>query len=104
MVVAAFGAALDSRLAGLSLPSDTVQALVAERTRLAELEVPPGLGADLSARVQLAIDESFVDGFRAAALISAGLALGAALSALLTVRRGSRTGNQAATGPLGTGT
>ena len=104
VVVAAFGAALDGRLAGLSLPADTVQALAAERTRLAELEVPPGLGADLSARVQLAIDESFVDGFRVAALISAGLALGAALSALLTVRRGSRTGNQAATGPLGTGT
>ena len=90
VAVSAFGASLDRRLESLPLPAEAAEALAAESTKLAEIEVPPGLGTDLSARAQLAIDESFVDAFRVAVLVSAALALGAAVVGLLTV--GGRLG------------
>jgi hypothetical protein len=82
VVLAAFDRALDSRLATLALPPEAVQALDAQRARLAEAEIPAGLDPAAAAGLRRAIDESFLDGFRLAMFVCASLALGGALSAL----------------------
>jgi hypothetical protein len=52
--------------------------------------VPESVDAGTAARIERAIDESFVAGFRAVMLVSAGLALMSALAAALLVG-GQRT-------------
>lgn len=81
VMIGAFGRSLERRLATLDLPPATQQALLAQRSRLAELELPAGLSDTEQARLSETIDQSFVDGFRLVMLISAGLALASALSA-----------------------
>ena len=86
-VLLAFNNALDARLAALDLPEEALRALDAERIRLAAAQPPAGLSLELRAAVTLAINESFVTGFRVAMLISAGLALSGAVFAALTIER-----------------
>jgi EmrB/QacA subfamily drug resistance transporter len=68
-------------------------AISAQSLKLAALVLPPDLDAAARARVQRAVRESFVDGFRLAMLIGAGLALlAAAAAALLIDGRAGRGG------------
>ena len=85
IVYATFSANLDSRLEGMDLPSGVRSELEAAKANLAAAEAPEGVGAGTEARIERAIDESFVAGFRAVMLVSAGLALASALAAALLV-------------------
>lgn len=76
-----FSRGLDRRLDGLSLPPETRSAIEQQKEKLAAIEVP---GEQEQARD--AIEESFLDGFRAVMLAAAGLALLASASAALAVR------------------
>lgn len=88
-VVTVFNAELDQRVETLGLPAAALLAVDAERIKLAGAQIPPDLGSELGDRLRLAIAESFVNGFRTAALASAGMALasGAASAVLIESRR-----------------
>lgn len=86
VVLNVFNNGLDQRLATLGLSPQVQQALDQQRVKLAAAEVPPGLGNTLSAALDRAIAESFVDGFRWVMLIATGLALASALVAFLMIQ------------------
>jgi hypothetical protein len=70
-------------------PADRA-AISAQSLKLAALVLPADLDAAARARVQRAVRESFVDGFRLAMLIGAALALLAAAAAALLIQAGER--------------
>ena len=74
-------------MASLDLPAEARQVLDDQRTRLAAAEVRPGLSPDVTAALEQAIALSFVKGFRLVMFIAAGLALGSAFAAGLTIKR-----------------
>jgi EmrB/QacA subfamily drug resistance transporter len=75
------------------------EAITAQSLKLAALTIPEDLDAATRARVQRAVRESFVDGFRLAMLIGAALALlAAAAAALLIDGRAGRGGGAASPG------
>ncbi len=84
-VVAGFNHGLDERLSSIALPAPAVAAIDAQRPRLAAARAPASLPAIVRARVDRAIAESYVVGFRRAMLIAAGLAICGALIAGLFV-------------------
>lgn len=84
-VLSTFGGSLDTRLAGLGLSPEVVRQIDAQKVRLAALEVPAGLDATQAAALKQAVKQSFVDSFRLAMLIGAGLALASALAAWLLI-------------------
>jgi hypothetical protein len=71
--------------------------LEAAKADLGAAEAPEGVDARTAARIERAIDESFVAAFRAAMLVSAGLALASALAAALLV--GDRRAKSASRDP-----
>jgi EmrB/QacA subfamily drug resistance transporter len=85
VVYATFSANLDARLEGMDLPGGVRSELEAAKANLGAAEAPEGLDPGTAARIERAIDESFVAGFRAVMLVSAGLALASALAAALLV-------------------
>jgi EmrB/QacA subfamily drug resistance transporter len=97
VLAAAFDTRLDEALAHLPLPGGALEAITAQRHRLAGLELPPGLAGDLAARAHAAVGQAFVAGFRQVMLVSAGLALFSALVAWGTIdARPSRSADRAA--------
>jgi EmrB/QacA subfamily drug resistance transporter len=86
VVSATFSANLDARLEDMDLSRGIRTELEAAKADLGAAEAPEGVAAGTEARIERAIDESFVAGFRAVMLISAGLALASALAAALLVR------------------
>ncbi len=86
-VLMAFNSGLDQQLAGLELPPEARMALDAERIKLAGAEVPHGVGAAARAAIEAAIARSFVSGYQLVMMISAGLALLGAASAVLMLER-----------------
>jgi EmrB/QacA subfamily drug resistance transporter len=85
IVYATFSANLDARLEGLDLPRAVRSELEAAKADLGAAEAPEGVDARTEARIERAIEESYVAGFRAVMLVSAGLALASALAATLLV-------------------
>ena len=93
LAIAAFGLALSARfdvsldrsLARLALPAAAVTALAPERAKLAAAELPPGLSDDQQAALSEAIDNAFVEGYRWAMGLAAGLAFVSAGIAVFTV-------------------
>jgi EmrB/QacA subfamily drug resistance transporter len=85
IVYAAFSVNLDTRLEGMDLPGGVRSELEAAKANLGAAEAPEGVDPGTAARIERAIDESFVAGFRAVMLVSAGLALASALAAALLV-------------------
>jgi hypothetical protein len=85
IVYATFSANLDARLQGMDLPRAVRSELEAAKADLGAAEVPEGVDARTEARIERAIEESFVAGFRTVMLVSAGLALASALAAALLV-------------------
>jgi len=82
-VYGAFSASLDARLEGMDMPGEIRSEMEAAKAALGA--APEGVDAGTAARIERAIDESFVAGFRAVMLVSAGLALASALVAALLV-------------------
>ena len=85
-VYGAFSASLDARLEVMGMSGDIRSAMEAAKADLGAAQAPEGVDARTEARIEGAIDESFVAGFRAVMLTSAGLALASALVAALLVR------------------
>ena len=76
-----FNSRFNERLQEFSLSPDVRQELEQQRVRLADIEVPANLEASVKTKLQEAIDESFVTGFRRVAFGSAVLAVLSAVSA-----------------------
>ena len=75
----AFNRSLDQRLAAAKLPAPVTSEVNAQRSRMAEAKVN-------DARAKLAMDEAFIDAFRAVVWIGAALAVASSLSAAMFVR------------------
>jgi MFS family permease len=86
ILLSVFSRGLDRRLAGLDLPTATRHALESDRNRLVALEAPASADAGTRKRVDEAVDESFVAGYRVTMLTAAGLALLASASAAWLIR------------------
>ena len=84
-VYGVFSTSLDARLHSMDLSEEVRSEMEAEKTHLGAAEAPEGVNAGTEAHIERAIDESFVAGFRAVMLASAGLALASALVAALLV-------------------
>jgi hypothetical protein len=88
VMVTAFSARLNQRLARLTLPSGVLQGLQTDEIRLAGLQVPAGLDPGTEAAVKESIERAFVFGFRIVMLICAGLAVASAVVAWLMIPKG----------------
>lgn len=84
-VLATFSSSLDNHLSQLNVPPAVRQQLDDQRIKMAAMKPPAGLSASDNQAIQLAIGESFVDGYRLAMFIAAGLALASALVSLLLI-------------------
>jgi len=97
LAIAALGAVLThvfeprlrDALAHAQLPAGVADAVYAQRSKLGAIAPPAGAASAVAAAVRDAVGHAFVAGFRAAMLVSAGLALASALSAcwLISGRR-----------------
>jgi MFS family permease len=85
VVYGVFSASLDARLQTIELPGEVRSELEAEKADLGAAEAPEGVDAGTAARIERAIDESFVAGFRVVMVVCAALALASALTAALLV-------------------
>ena len=85
LVYGAFSASLDARLEGMDMPGDIRGAMEAAKEDLGAAQAPEGLDARTQARIEGAIEKSFVAGFRFVMVLSAGLAFASALVAALLV-------------------
>jgi predicted MFS family arabinose efflux permease len=85
VMVKSFSSDLNHSLAGRSIPPDTLQYLHANETKLAGLDLPPGLETGTAALLRTSISRAFIFGFRIAMLICAGLSLASALVARLMI-------------------
>ncbi len=90
VLLGVFNRGLDRRLGGLDLSPAARQELDQERTRLAALEAPSSADKDTKERIEDAVDESFVKGFRVVMGCAAGLALLASASAAWLIRETER--------------
>jgi hypothetical protein len=94
-VYGAFSANLDCRLQSMDLPGEG---------HLGATEPPEGVEPGTAARIERAVEEFFVAGFRAVMLASAGLALASALVAALFVSdQRTKSASSDSTRRLGTG-
>jgi MFS family permease len=84
-IYGSFSTSLDTRMERMDMPDDIQSAMEAAKADLGAAEAPASVDAGTEARIERAIDESFVAGFRAVMLASAGLALASALIAALMV-------------------
>jgi EmrB/QacA subfamily drug resistance transporter len=76
-----FDAALQASLASMHLPRESVETIMAQRARLAGIELPPGAEA-----ARRTVAESFVTGFRQVMILSAILAVLSALVSAVMIR------------------
>jgi EmrB/QacA subfamily drug resistance transporter len=91
MVMAwAFSASLGEKLEGMRVSSEVAAFLEGQGAQLAGAALPPQLDATSAAMLKLAVNESFVAGFRWIMLLSAGLALVSALSAWVLIEGRAR--------------
>jgi MFS family permease len=99
-----FCANLDARLGSMDLADGVRGELEAAKAHLGAAKVPEGVSAGTKARIERAIDESFVAGFRVVMLVSAALALVSALAAALLVEdRKVRSASRERSRPAGIG-
>src|SRR6266851_2914261 len=81
VMVNAFSARVDSKLANFSLPPGTLQEIQAGETKLAGLQLPTSLNETSRTAIRESVREAFVFGFRKVMLICAGLSVASAASA-----------------------
>ena len=84
--IASFSARFEEGLAKLPLAPQVRSELLAQRSRLAALEIPRSVSAHLRKSIESTVASSFRDSFRLALLLAASLALASALVGLLTIR------------------
>ena len=82
----AFNRCLDQRLNELSVSPEILQALDAERIKLAAMEPPPSANDEMRMSLKQTIDECFVFGFRRVMWIGVVLALASSVVAATTLR------------------
>jgi EmrB/QacA subfamily drug resistance transporter len=87
VMVKAFGSRLNCNLAHLQLPPGVLGELRANEIKLADLQVPAGLGPSMKAAISGSIGEAFVFGFRVVMSICAGLSLASSAVAWLMIPR-----------------
>jgi fucose permease len=75
----AFSHRLQNSLATMNLPPDVVHSLESNSIKLAGIDIPSSLDPKTAAAVRIAVQRSFIFGFRIVMLICAGLAIGSAL-------------------------
>lgn len=92
IVLSAFSGGLDSRLTDLDLPARATQEIEASRNDLAALSAPDGLSPEEASAVELAVDESFVAGFRLVMLTAAALSVASAVAAGVLLGGGRAVG------------
>ena len=80
-----FNSELDRRLANLMVSPEIRQAVDAQRTKLAGLEIPPTVNPALQQSLKAEVDESFLAGYRRVMIVALVLALLSALSAWLLI-------------------
>jgi len=80
-----FNTQLQQHLAVLTLPADALQMIAAQRAKLGAMDIPDALDAGVRAKVQTAIAESFVAGFRWVMVLSALMALASAAIAWMMI-------------------
>jgi EmrB/QacA subfamily drug resistance transporter len=91
VLLSRFQRTLDRELAELALPPGTLAFLNAQRSKLAAAAIPPELDIRTREAIQRALEQAFIDGFRALMMVGAGLAaLAAAASFMLTRPRAGR--------------
>jgi EmrB/QacA subfamily drug resistance transporter len=85
VMLGAFNSSLDGRMGPLEVSPQVRQAIDSQRNKLAAAEIPATVDAQTRSKLKVALDESFLDGFRLVMIINAGLALASALAAALLV-------------------
>jgi len=85
VMVNAFGARLDSKLANFSLPPRTLHEIQANEIKLAGLQLPASLNETTGTAIKESVSEAFVFGFRLIMLICAGLSVTSAATAWLLI-------------------
>ena len=80
-----FSNSLANRLSNFPVDGDVRRAIYEQRVKLAGIELPAGLDAEMRRQVEQAIASSFVAGFRLIMFTSAVLALGGAMSSWLLI-------------------
>jgi len=85
VMVNAFGARLDSKLANFSLPPRTLHEIQANEIKLAGLQLPASLNETTGTAIKESVSEAFVFGFRLIMLICAGLSVTSAAAAWLLI-------------------
>jgi EmrB/QacA subfamily drug resistance transporter len=83
-----FDAALTAALAPLNLPDTALQALAAQRAKLAAADLPAGLAPDIQAAVAAAIKTAFVSGYRWIMAAAGMMAFTSAVIAATSLARG----------------
>ena len=83
LISSSFSAQLDARLEEMDLSPEVKEAVAAEKAKLGAAEAPESVGAATAARIEEAMAESFVAGFRLIMVVGVGLALASALVALM---------------------
>ena len=78
VMVKLFSSSLHYTLGSAQLPPNVLQYLHSNETKLAGLDLPPGLDAGTTSLIQASISHAFVSGFRAVMLICAALATASA--------------------------
>ncbi len=76
-----FSGGLDARVQSLDLSPQAQEQLESEKANLGGAEVPSGVSEETGVKIERAIHESFLAGFRLAMYIAAGLAVASAVAA-----------------------
>jgi EmrB/QacA subfamily drug resistance transporter len=84
-IYGAFSTSLDARMDRMNMSGEIRIAMEEAKADLGAAEAPASVNDGVEAQIEHAVDESFVAGFRAVMLASAGLALASALIAALMV-------------------
>jgi EmrB/QacA subfamily drug resistance transporter len=85
VMVYGFRERLDRSFASLSVPPELLRQIQAQETRLAGLQLPGNMDANLRVTIQEAVRQAFVFGFRIVMVICAGLAMASAAVARMVI-------------------
>ena len=85
LMVSAFATRLDHQLVRMNFPSSARHELLSNRTRLAAIDMPPGLDPAQTTHARSAINNSFLFAFRLIAFCCTALAIASAATATLII-------------------
>ena len=85
VILHAYNADLDKRLSQMSLPDEARRSIDEQRGSLAAYDAPADISDEKRSELKIAVDESFVNGFRVVMAIAAALALSGALTAFAMI-------------------